>query len=473
MPVVGELLAGRYRIDGRLGAGGMASVWRARDLRLGRDVAVKVLLANLAADPTLAQRFDREARSLAAAAHPGVVAVFDVDPGDPDTGREPFYVMELAEGGSLADRLAPSGRLPPGEVAAIIAQVAHGLAELHRRGMVHRDIKPHNIVFAGGRPKLADFGLARSEAASDITALTQTGTTVGTLAYLAPELVGGQPASAASDVYALGVVAFVGLTGRLPRPSGSMAEVVEGRLAAPARASDMAPDLGPHFDSPLAAALSADPAARPDPTALADALSSAVTLPAIPMANGLAQQTTVSVPTTDRRPAARAGRTTEHRPVRGRPAVLAFAAFGLAVLVLLAAAALLGRPPGGQPSASAAAGAASPSAPATAPASEAPPSAPPSEAPPADEVSLALAEVARRIDEAEAAGLGSEDAERLRRAADEVRQFIERGNEGQARRRAERLVQEVDDVEDDLPDDVADPLLRAVENLRDSIPGDS
>ena len=276
MPIVGEILADRYRIDGRLGAGGMASVWLAHDLRLDRDVAVKVLLPNLAADPSVAQRFEREARSLAAAAHPGVVAVFDVEPGDPDGGREPFYVMELAEGGSFAERLARPGRMRAEEVVATVGAVGEGLAELHRRGIVHRDIKPHNIVFAGGRPKLADFGLARSEGAIDATGLTATGATMGTLAYLAPELLGGAPATPASDVYALGVVTFQALTGRLPRPAGSMTEVVENRFRQAPPVSQVAPELGAAFDAPLAAALAIDPAARPDAGQLVDGLGRAV-----------------------------------------------------------------------------------------------------------------------------------------------------------------------------------------------------
>ena len=177
MPIVGDVLAGRYRIDAPIGAGGMASVYRARDLRLERDVALKVLLPNLAADPALARRFDREARALAAAAHPNVVNVFDVEPGDAATGREPFYVMELCDGGSLAERLAHRGRLPPDEVAPIVAAVADGLADLHRRGFVHRDVKPHNILFAGERPKLADFGLAQPADRSALTALTAVGAT--------------------------------------------------------------------------------------------------------------------------------------------------------------------------------------------------------------------------------------------------------------------------------------------------------
>ena len=163
MPAPGDVLADRYRIGALLGSGGMATVYRAHDDRLGRDVAVKVLLPNLASDAVLARRFDREARAMAAVADPGLVAVFDVDPGDP-AGREPFFVMELCPGGSLADRLGLDRPMPPGELVPILVSVSDALATLHRAGLVHRDVKPSNILFAADRVKLADFGLARSDA---------------------------------------------------------------------------------------------------------------------------------------------------------------------------------------------------------------------------------------------------------------------------------------------------------------------
>ena len=265
--MVGETLAGRYRIDAALGAGGTAVVYRARDLRLERDVAIKVLLPNLARDPLIAGRFDREARAMAAASHPGIVAVYDVDRGDPATGREPFFVMELCGRGSLADTMdSAGGGLSPEILVPILSDVAGGLASLHARGVIHRDVKPHNILLCGTVAKLADFGLARAQ---DTTRLTAAGTGAGTLAYLAPELLGGAEPGPPADVYGLGVVAFQCLTGRLPRPSGSMVDLVDARLAPAAAVSSVAPGLGRAFDQVVGAALSTDPSRRPPPMALA------------------------------------------------------------------------------------------------------------------------------------------------------------------------------------------------------------
>jgi hypothetical protein len=276
MPRIGDVLADRYRVEALLGAGGMAAVYRAIDLRLAREVAVKVLAPNLAADPSFAARFDREARALAAVAHPNVVAVFDVEPGDPAGGDEPFYVMELCNGGTLGDRLEAEGPIPPAELVPIVGAVADGLAALHSRGLVHRDIKPHNILFQDHRAKLGDFGLARSEAGADSSPLTVPGTTVRTLPFLAPELLVGDAPTQASDVYALGVTAFQALTGRYPKPSDSMREIVEHREEPPATVSSVVPGLGTAYDAPIGRALAEDPAARPSAVAFANTLQAAL-----------------------------------------------------------------------------------------------------------------------------------------------------------------------------------------------------
>ena len=273
MPSVGTILAGRYRIEAPLGAGGMATVYRAHDLRLARDVALKLLLPNLAQDPVVARRFELEARALAAINHPSIVAVYDVAAGDASSDGLPFLVMELCEGGSLADRIASAGSIAPDESVRIAVSVAEGLHALHERGFVHRDVKPGNVLLAPGRAKLADFGLARPGTPTDLTA---TGTAVGTLAYLAPELLTGAEASPASDVYALGVVAFEALAGVLPRPARTVAELVEARDEPPPSLAGIDPALGEAFDEPLRLALSTDPAVRPDPLGLASALASAL-----------------------------------------------------------------------------------------------------------------------------------------------------------------------------------------------------
>jgi serine/threonine protein kinase len=203
MTAIGQDLGSRYRIEALLGAGGMATVYRARDLRLDRAVAVKVLSPNLATDKTVARRFEQEARFLAAVSHPSIVSVYDVG----EAAGEPFFVMELVEGETLTDRLAHGGPLPPDDAVRVLTDIAEGLLVLHRGGFVHRDVKPQNILLPReGRAKLADFGLVRDGRASDLTA---PGTAVGTLAYLAPELLRGEPASPATDVYSICAVAFV------------------------------------------------------------------------------------------------------------------------------------------------------------------------------------------------------------------------------------------------------------------------
>jgi len=196
---IGRVLGGRYRLQQRLGSGGMATVWLAHDGRLGREVAVKVLSDVLAGDESYRRRFEREARVAARLQHPGLVAVYDF-------GAEaglPYLVMEHVRGGTLAERIA-AGTVGELELATMTRDLLGALAHIHAAGIVHRDLKPGNILFgADGRARLTDFGIARP---NDATTLTQTGQVIGTFAYMAPELRRGEPATPRSDLYALGVL---------------------------------------------------------------------------------------------------------------------------------------------------------------------------------------------------------------------------------------------------------------------------
>ncbi len=274
MPRVGDTLDGRYEIRAPIGAGGTASVFRARDIRLGRDVAIKVLLPKLAADPSLAARFDEEARALATISHRAIVAVYDVSRGDPASGSEPYYVMELCDGGSLATAVRTGRRLDPGTLVPIVATVADGLAELHSRGLVHRDVKPSNVLLTSSGPRLADFGLARLEHSDPSRAGSSQ--IMGTLAYLAPEVLAGDTPGRAADVYALGVVAFLGLTGRPPNVVTSVADLAGRNGEPPLVVSAAEPSIGPSFDAAIAAALAPDASDRPDPLSLAASLATAL-----------------------------------------------------------------------------------------------------------------------------------------------------------------------------------------------------
>lgn len=194
-----ELCDGRYVLLRRLEDGGMASVWLARDERLGRDVAVKVVADAIAEDALWLERFEREARAAASVSHPNIVQVFDYDV----DGDLPFLVMEYVRGGSLATRLADEAA-PPVDVPALAQALLGAVGHIHSAGILHRDIKPQNILLDEDcNPRLTDFGIARREGAE---ALTTPGLVIGTLRYLAPEVAAGAPATVQSDLYAVGVV---------------------------------------------------------------------------------------------------------------------------------------------------------------------------------------------------------------------------------------------------------------------------
>ena len=266
----------RFRLDSRIATGGMGEVWRATDTVLGRQVAVKLLKAEFADDPTFRSRFETEARHAAALHHPGVAGVYDVgesSPADGSSHPRPFLVMELVEGQPLSALIGagPQGQqgLDPAAVRDLMAQVGDALGAAHAAGIIHRDVKPANlIVTPDGRVKVTDFGIAR---AADGVGITRTGAVMGTPQYLSPEQAEGKQATAASDVYALGVVAFECLTGRRPFDADSPVATALAHIREPM------PDLPSSVPSDLAAvvgrAMAKDPAERyADGSAFAAAL---------------------------------------------------------------------------------------------------------------------------------------------------------------------------------------------------------
>lgn len=257
MPTPGELLGGRYVLVQPIGAGGMATVWRARDTRLGRHVAIKLLRPELAADDDLARRFESEARHAAGVSHPNVATVYDADA----DGAERFIVMELIDGPTVADVIAERGPLVPEVAVDIAASAARALVAAHRRGVIHRDVKPANLLIGrDGRVRLADFGIARALTAGRTTL---PGTVLGSIPYLSPEQARGDDASASGDIFSLGVVLFEMLTGRLPWEADTPAAMATMRLNVPApMPSTVSTSLPAGLDAIVARALALDPEDR-------------------------------------------------------------------------------------------------------------------------------------------------------------------------------------------------------------------
>jgi eukaryotic-like serine/threonine-protein kinase len=246
---------GRYRLERPLGRGGMAVVYRGVDEELGRVVAVKLLAEHLAGDAELRARFLREARLAAALNHPNVVSVYDIGERD----GLPFIVMELVEGETLAEVIEREGRVEPRRVVELALQACAGLEHAHRAGLVHRDVKPANLLLReDGTVKIADFGIARAVDAS--TRLTQVGTILGTAAYLAPEQADGGEVTPATDVYALGAVLYEALSGRQPFRADSLPELLVRQ-----RSGRVEPLRGvpPDVERSVRHALALDPADRP------------------------------------------------------------------------------------------------------------------------------------------------------------------------------------------------------------------
>ena len=263
----GSVFAGRYQIVRELGRGGVSVVYAARDTQVGQDVALKLLVPSPAAANQTRERMRREVNAVRRLSHPNIVAVYDFV----EDGPYGAVIMELIDGEDLDHRVRHAGPLAPDDVVRLGAEVAAALAAAHRQGILHRDVKPKNILIArDGRARLTDFGSARME--GDAT-ITRTGAIVGTLAYMAPETAAGRRGDARSDVFALGMTLFHAAAGRLPdRPSP--------HLPLPAASSGYSPrafdaDVPLWLGHVIARATCADPADRyPTPTALADALTS-------------------------------------------------------------------------------------------------------------------------------------------------------------------------------------------------------
>jgi serine/threonine protein kinase len=252
-------IAGRYRLEGRLGFGGMSTVHRAMDTRLERLVAVKLLAQHLADDPTFVSRFRREAQAAARLVHPNIVQVFDS--GLDEGSGQHYIVMEYIEGQSCAEILRDDGWIEVPDVLSIVEQSCSGLDYAHRHGVVHRDVKPGNLLRSReGVIKLADFGIAK---ATEQSSITQVGSVLGTAAYLAPEQARGEEAGPAADLYSLGVVAYQLMSGRLPYEASSLTELaLKQQREVPAPLDTLVAAVSPELADAVAIALSLNPLDR-------------------------------------------------------------------------------------------------------------------------------------------------------------------------------------------------------------------
>jgi serine/threonine-protein kinase len=255
--VVGELIAGRYELEELVGSGGMSSVYRARDRLLERSVALKILHEQYTRDDDYVERFRREARSVAQLTHPNIVTV--IDRGEQD-GRQ-FIVFEYVDGENLKQLLEREGPLSAQEAIELVLQVARGLAFAHSQGLVHRDVKPQNVLLdADGRAKVTDFGIARS---LEVDGMTVTGTVMGTSNYIAPEQARGQTVDEQTDVYSLGCVLYELLAGDVPYDGDNFVSVAMRHVNDPVPSiGDLRPDVPPRLDAAIQRAMAKDHSER-------------------------------------------------------------------------------------------------------------------------------------------------------------------------------------------------------------------
>jgi serine/threonine protein kinase len=258
--MAGQVLVDRYELGERLGIGGMSTVVLAFDRRLERHVAVKLLAEHLAQDSHFVSRFRREALAAARLVHPNIVQVFDF--GFDDASARHYIVMEYIRGRSGAEILSDEGMLPVREALPIVSQACRGLEYAHRNGVVHRDVKPGNLLRAeDDTVKLADFGIAK--ALSEESSITQVGSVLGTAAYLAPEQAVGEPVGPAADIYALGVVTYQFLSGRLPYEAQSLTELaLKQQREIPPPVHELNEEVTPQLAAAVDRALALDPRDR-------------------------------------------------------------------------------------------------------------------------------------------------------------------------------------------------------------------
>jgi eukaryotic-like serine/threonine-protein kinase len=444
----------RFVVERALGRGGMATVYLARDLALDRPVALKVLAEHVAADEAFRERFLREARLAAKLVDAHVVQVYDV--GEDERGL--FIVMEYVEGDTLADELRRRGPLPIPEVVSVAIQLCSALEAAHAEGLVHRDIKPQNVLRRpDGQVKLADFGIARSLAG---TRHTEIGTVLGTAAYLAPEQARGEPVTAAADIYSLGVVLYELLTGRTPFSADTLPELLlkreQGAVAPP---SELRPDTPAGLEATVMRCLAVRPEDRPvSAAALAGEIAASIDEPVtdrLPLSAGL--RATEVFPATAATAPLRRDRSSWGRPPRGARRRLLGAAVGAAALLALGlilafvladsggghhAAGTITHPPTTTPPSTAPAVPAAPTtttAPTTAAATETQP------APPTPEQAIAAARAA--IDQAQAGGqLDPGAADDLDHRLDDIAQSLARGNDQDAANKLADLLHHLGDL---------------------------
>ncbi len=328
--VGGDLIADRYELEELVGSGGMSSVFKARDRLLDRNVALKILHEHHLEDAEYVERFRREARAVAQLSHPNIVTV--IDRGEAD-GRQ-FIVFEYVDGENLKELLDREGPLPVAEALELASGIARALSFAHEHGLVHRDVKPQNVLLNGdGRPKVTDFGIARS---LDVQkGVTQTGTVLGTSNYIAPEQASGERVDAQTDVYSLGVVLFELLTGQVPFEGENFVAVAMQHINEPAPSvRERRGDVPPRVEAAVDRALAKDPRDRyPSMAAFAAELEACLAELA---KGGDPDATLIVTPPRGqlRVPRARARR--RHSPWPGLVALMAILALGVIVVAAIA-----------------------------------------------------------------------------------------------------------------------------------------